>query len=516
MDDLLTLGLKPYDLVWVEGRSAAWRYASEVSELKAYAPVVEEQPFDRFFKKPSESVITRIEGSYAPTQEILHQPKAVMETTVNPEPIQIVEEKVTQPEIITPVVQKPSYPGYETKPVKRPFVSMPETNSYFSDETPAQVKKQDEIYAQYLPKPKPVQAQIVPDNNSSSPIKIKESDESKLETKYAQSLDDIKEMYINTLVQRKTKNKRKEIVKRYIRPAAIPLLLVIVGVAIGYFITSKKTSLQASESIKKPTQQQTTPAQTTPQQNEEVNASQQNNNSKPDQQPEVVATNQNKSNKIVTPSEEKNAEPQDRLEKKIIQAVRESKAGVADSRSEVPVTSKQKAVYEPATETPTYSKRDVEVDPSTGERKSVTRTANDVSSVKNNTPREDDNADDIFEHPNKAKNDAHAFLGDRPESLLKMVTVKTNNYLRGTFGGIKGLELTIFNNSNFMLDQVSVELQIIKPSEQPLRTDIITFKNVAANGNVTVKVPDSQRGIRVDYHITNIESKQFQKNTAGL
>ncbi len=53
LDDLKVKGLKAYDLVWVEGRSAAWRYPSEVDELKAFAPVVEEQPFDRFFRKPA-------------------------------------------------------------------------------------------------------------------------------------------------------------------------------------------------------------------------------------------------------------------------------------------------------------------------------------------------------------------------------------------------------------------------------------------------------------------------------
>src|SRR5580692_1624264 len=52
-DELKTKGLKAYDLVWVEGRSAAWRYPSEIDELSAFAPAVEEQPFDRFFKKPA-------------------------------------------------------------------------------------------------------------------------------------------------------------------------------------------------------------------------------------------------------------------------------------------------------------------------------------------------------------------------------------------------------------------------------------------------------------------------------
>src|ERR1700733_14839306 len=50
-EELRSKGLKAYDLVWIEGRSAAWRYPSEVEELKSFAPAVEEQPFDRFFKK---------------------------------------------------------------------------------------------------------------------------------------------------------------------------------------------------------------------------------------------------------------------------------------------------------------------------------------------------------------------------------------------------------------------------------------------------------------------------------
>ncbi|HLI93060.1 MAG TPA: GYF domain-containing protein, partial [Puia sp.] len=58
LDELKAKGMKAYDLVWVEGRSAAWRYPSEIDELRAFAPAVEEQPFDRFFKKPVTSPST--------------------------------------------------------------------------------------------------------------------------------------------------------------------------------------------------------------------------------------------------------------------------------------------------------------------------------------------------------------------------------------------------------------------------------------------------------------------------
>ncbi len=58
VEELITKGLKAYDLVWLEGKSAAWRYPSEIEELKPFAPAVEEQPYDRFYKKPAQQSAT--------------------------------------------------------------------------------------------------------------------------------------------------------------------------------------------------------------------------------------------------------------------------------------------------------------------------------------------------------------------------------------------------------------------------------------------------------------------------
>ena len=54
-EEIIEKGFKPYDLIWAEGKSAGWRYPGELPEFAAFAPMVEEQPFDRFFKKPSAS-----------------------------------------------------------------------------------------------------------------------------------------------------------------------------------------------------------------------------------------------------------------------------------------------------------------------------------------------------------------------------------------------------------------------------------------------------------------------------
>ncbi len=52
--ELAHLPLKPYDLVWVDGKSAAWRYASELPEFKELAPAVEEDFYQLFHKSPAE------------------------------------------------------------------------------------------------------------------------------------------------------------------------------------------------------------------------------------------------------------------------------------------------------------------------------------------------------------------------------------------------------------------------------------------------------------------------------
>lgn len=43
LDELVQLGLKPYDLVWVEGKSAGWRYPGEIDALKPYVTTPPQQ-----------------------------------------------------------------------------------------------------------------------------------------------------------------------------------------------------------------------------------------------------------------------------------------------------------------------------------------------------------------------------------------------------------------------------------------------------------------------------------------
>ncbi|MBX3253626.1 MAG: hypothetical protein KF862_05745 [Chitinophagaceae bacterium] len=42
LDELRAIGLRAYDLVWIENKSFSWKYPSEISELAAFAPPLEE------------------------------------------------------------------------------------------------------------------------------------------------------------------------------------------------------------------------------------------------------------------------------------------------------------------------------------------------------------------------------------------------------------------------------------------------------------------------------------------
>ncbi|MEI9912466.1 MAG: hypothetical protein WDO71_24125 [Bacteroidota bacterium] len=96
-----------------------------------------------------------------------------------------------------------------------------------------------------------------------------------------------------------------------------------------------------------------------------------------------------------------------------------------------------------------------------------------------------------------------------------MVSVTSNEYKKVAFGGIRDLQLTITNDSKYILDNVIVELQYLKPSEQPLRTESIQFKSIGPKATSTIRVPDTNRGIKVVYRIINVKSRQMDDALAG-
>lgn len=500
LQDLVNFGLKAYDLVWVEGKSASWRYPSELAELKPYAPVIEEQPYDRFFKKPSEQVEeqpiqlqkarqarqtalsqeleqfskqqkVQQQNIYAPSQSI----PATGHNTQPPAEKIVVEEKPIlekKPEVKQePLVQQPAFEEQYEKylPKKSVFVTLP-GNKTVVVQKPAEV---NQAAVPVAPPTPPAPVATMP----ATTITVKENPEAQI--KYSQPLDEIKEMYVKTLQERKDKIARKTIWLSYMKKAAVIAGLVASGVVAGLIINRgsgkgstlsqtkpvQSTGIALTHDVAQPTEQSIQPVE---------------NNSQPAETSSSVLDNTPIQNdlktEIVNPP---SSLPRREKEQLRLQEREQQFLDPSDNIRRDPISRNQaKQVYE---------EKPLQTDPKTGERNRNMRSENDIT-VEENRPA------------------AKAVLKQRKSGLENQVSVTSNDYKRVAFGGIRNLELTVTNDSKFILDKVTVELQYLKPSEEPLRTEMVQFNSISPNGAMTMRIRDTNRGIKVLYKIIDIQA----------
>jgi hypothetical protein len=435
LQQLVSLGLKPYDLVWLEGKSAAWRYPSEVEGLKDYAPATEEQPYDRFYKKPEEKPQeNKINKPAQPQQETYSLPKE--EIYVLP-----VENKtVTTSKKVFVAMPENHVPKKQSQPV---YAKAPA----FVEEKPAVIEEKKveskPLYTEHETLPKepvlPKQKEII----NAYPVSLKE--EPTLNEKYSESLDDIKKRYTETYLSRKKKSKWTSTHTSVLQVfgGAIVFCLIVVLVYKNFAGEDKPQSRTTMIQPDKRSINTVAPSNIS--------------NLAPPFIPEAKTSSANKKQ---AKKEDKNIPAESLVtnssQQKIDEAIRENEIAAVE----------KKAVMLPKT----AEEKPLETKPKT-----------------------------------------------RPVNINKLVNVRANNYKQRAFGGVMNLELTVNNDSKFELDKVIVELQYLKPSEQPIKTETIVFSSIEANGSKTLKIPDYLRGIKVSYRVMDIESSQYEKyTTAGL
>jgi len=127
VEELEQMGLKPYDLIWINGKSAAWRYPGEIDELKSFAPAVEEQPYDRFYKRSTDD--SQKKNDIAKTEAAKQTSTSVLSGNGNG------NGSSSNNINYTPA---PASPSKKSKEYKRVFVTMPNAASMKKTETPIQ------------------------------------------------------------------------------------------------------------------------------------------------------------------------------------------------------------------------------------------------------------------------------------------------------------------------------------------------------------------------------------------
>jgi hypothetical protein len=441
LDELKTMGLKAYDLVWVDGKSAAWRYPSEIAELRPFAPVVEEQPFDRFYKRES--------PVKANTDSVVNTPAGN-----NASPVSRPAGE-TIPVSVTPSPGTPLYAGEpSTVPGKRIiYVTMPAGKSPAPSRetaapavtrsvTPITVEKTGIAVSPYLP------------GNSRATYKYEDNTSQLPEKEF-------------TPVELSPRQKQPA-VRRLIKPLAIGLsilALLTAGIFIGLSI-SKDTIAFQQKSIQK------TPFTAEGQKEH------------PAQQLPAPAA--------VTPPPPADQEPKsDSVPQIIGQASTEAALVTRPAKS---LLSKER----------TAAVRTQTIPPATAVRDSA---AAGFPIVHRETVHRTDPAED--------KTDAIGKEAMR-NSVASQVSVGSNGYTVGTFGGISDLQVTVSNKSAYPLDLVVVEVQYVLASKKVYKTENLYFRGITAGSALMQEAPKSSRGIKVQYKITTINSKELGLSYSGI
>ncbi len=457
-EEIIEKGFKPYDLIWVEGKSAGWRYPGELPEFTAYAPMVEEQPFDRFFKKPSSSTSTSYNSTFNNTAST--QPATITEKKIA-EPV--AEIKIAEP--VVEIIKEQEQAKIIPIQPRKIFVTLPG-----STVVPAAIKTQPVATkpikaeeAKYMPaavSDKPVQAEkeITQQPVITATTATTASSAAPSYTSFQQTPQFIQDR-IQSQEEKLYIRQGKTTPRSYFM-GAVAACLLLGGIVIGLLISHSNQSpeLQQVENRFKQLQQDkeakkqepiTTPAQLTTQDPLPTQPEQ----SVPETKEEIKSENDNNNSIVKTVV---NKEP--RIEEK------------------TPV-SKKVSDNEKSSE-PTIEKAETE--------KSIPAIRKD--------PAADATRQNIYQ----------------------LVSVEGSPYKTGVLGGISNLELTISNNSLYPIDQVEVLVNYMNLEKKIVKKETVVINDVAAGEQKTIPVPKSKRGVSVSYSITKINSRALGLAHSGL
>jgi hypothetical protein len=98
----------------------------------------------------------------------------------------------------------------------------------------------------------------------------------------------------------------------------------------------------------------------------------------------------------------------------------------------------------------------------------------------------------------------------KPVNIKQQLKLKSNEYKVGLFGGINGLQLTVFNTSPHFVDRVLVALDYLRPNGVVVQSENILFSSIKAKGAQTITIPGSNRGVKVRYKILKVYSHDYQ------
>lgn len=98
----------------------------------------------------------------------------------------------------------------------------------------------------------------------------------------------------------------------------------------------------------------------------------------------------------------------------------------------------------------------------------------------------------------------------KPKNIRKLVQVTNNDYRVGILGGINDLELTIENNSDQIVDKITIQVDYLKPNGDVISSETVSASNIKPNAAKKVNVPSSSRGVKISHKVLDIKAHEFR------
>ncbi|QEC65918.1 DUF4339 domain-containing protein [Panacibacter ginsenosidivorans] len=498
-EELIQMGLKKYDLVWVEGRSAAWRYPCEIEAFKPYVPPVEEQPFDRFYKKPSAS------SAQQPTPTVTTTETPVLAATVVKKEKPRFRVKADSHKIET-IVTTVVNPAFQPGPIIQP-----QSFSYTQHNAEPEPVKQSQpvsynTYTEPVKQSQPVQTNNNPawenmwldweqekkavSNASVSYQTVNDrikhiGEEELLETKFSQSLDDIAGQYADSLLARKKSAGGFEKYKSHLTAAVLLIAILAAGMWVGLKWSDKTGYIEAKNN--QPQQDiQLIPNETAPNENTTENTEAVVDNApKQEENVEVSQPVKNKKQSIVTPAVARNTKPA---------VIASQRNNVVSATNTVAKTQKINTVAKTAVQTvaPVQKNYQPSVTEANGARSSVKR--NEIE----NTAKEPATQQPVANNEVKRQVKKAASIDDYVDVESYPVS--------------SGVQYNLSNISDVSLDLVVLDLQYFDATGKYLKGETLTVKNIEAGGSIKVNAPQNAKAAGIKYKVSMISSAQNDLN----
>lgn len=89
------------------------------------------------------------------------------------------------------------------------------------------------------------------------------------------------------------------------------------------------------------------------------------------------------------------------------------------------------------------------------------------------------------------------------------ISVKHSDYRYSNLGGIYGLAVIVVNNTDYLLDEVQVDITYVKANGGKWKTITVPITNVPAHSKKSVPLDDVERGTSVEMSANTIYSKKM-------